>query len=176
MANMPPDILTLAQFHEVIAAAVQRFTHIRKKHPALKAYLVLSLRGDQVRIDSSLDETVKEFPGLLRDGVPKSRMLKFMNVKKPEKPTDAEVKEWQEKFESLSDLLEFDGSVQAEIRFNQLDYELIAKLQADELIDRNLTPQTRASIRIVLGTLGYFAHLMKRELSETGEGSSFPKP
>jgi hypothetical protein len=33
---------------------------------------------------------------------------------------------------------------------------LVWKLQADELVDRNLTPQTKASIRIVLGTLAHF--------------------
>ena len=31
------------------------------------------------------------------------------------------------------------------------------QLQADELVDRELTPQTPASIRIVLGTLAAFA-------------------
>lgn len=166
MAAMPPDILTLPDFQKAIAAAKQQFSQLREKHPALKAYLVISLRGEQVSIDSLLEEMVKEFPRLLRDGVPKSRMLKFMEVQKPDKPTDAEVKEWKEQFESLSELLEFEGSVQAEIRFNQLDYDLIAKLQADELIDQDLTPQTRASIRIVLGTLGHFAHVMKQELSD----------
>lgn len=94
-------------------------------------------------------------------------MLKFIEFKKPEKPTDIEVKEWKEQFESLSEPLEFNGCVQAEIRFNQLDYELIAKLQADDMIDRELTPQTRASISIVLGTLGHFASLGSLPISKT---------
>jgi len=34
-----------------------------------------------------------------------------------------------------------------------LEYDLIWKLQTDELVDRELTPQTKASIRIVLGTV-----------------------
>lgn len=38
-----------------------------------------------------------------------------------------------------------------------LDYALIAHLQADDLVDRELTPQTRASIRIVLGALAAFS-------------------
>lgn len=37
-----------------------------------------------------------------------------------------------------------------------LEYALIAHLQADDLVDRELTPQTRASIRIVLGSLAAF--------------------
>ena len=119
---MPPEILTPAQFQDAIAAITQRFTQIRKRHPVLKAYLVLSLRGEQTRIDSLLEDMVKEFPGLLHDGIPKPNILKFMEVKKPEKPTDAEQKSWKNQFESLSSLLEFNGHVHAEICFNQLDY------------------------------------------------------
>jgi hypothetical protein len=35
-------------------------------------------------------------------------------------------------------------------------HELIRQLQSDEMVDRELTPQTRASIRIVLGSLSSF--------------------
>ncbi len=35
-------------------------------------------------------------------------------------------------------------------------FELIRQNQSDELVDRELTPQTRASIRIVLGSLSSF--------------------
>jgi len=49
--------------------------------------------------------------------------------------------------------LKYDEKCQIEIRFLDLKYDLVWKLQADDLIDRNLTPQTKASIRIVLGTL-----------------------
>lgn len=48
------------------------------------------------------------------------------------------------------------GDIQVELRFHTLNYELIWKLQSDELVDRVLTPQTRASIRIVLGTISHF--------------------
>ena len=53
----------------------------------------------------------------------------------------------------LAKALEFDGRVQVELRFHDLDYDLISQLQSDDLVDRELTPQTRASINIVLGTL-----------------------
>lgn len=42
---------------------------------------------------------------------------------------------------------------QIELRFGQLDYELIAQLKKDPLIDQELTPQTRASIKVCIGTL-----------------------
>lgn len=53
--------------------------------------------------------------------------------------------------------LKFDGSVQVELRFHDLDYDLIWKLQSDDLVDRELTLRTRASIRIVLGTVSRFS-------------------
>jgi len=44
--------------------------------------------------------------------------------------------------------------VHIEIRFKELKYdEVIWPLQQDPLVDRLRTPQTRASIRIVLGTI-----------------------
>jgi hypothetical protein len=52
--------------------------------------------------------------------------------------------------------LKYDGECQVEIRFNRLNYDLIWKLQVEDLVNRNLTPQTKASIRIVLGTLAQF--------------------
>lgn len=52
--------------------------------------------------------------------------------------------------------LEYDGQCQVEIRFSELKYELVWMLQGDELVDRKLTPQSKASIRIVLGTLDRF--------------------
>ena len=66
-------------------------------------------------------------------------------------------KEWDERYEELARELKYDASVRVEIRFDHLDYALIARLQSDDLVDRELTPQTRASIRIVLGTLAAFA-------------------
>ena len=58
-----------------------------------------------------------------------------------------------EKLDQLLSQLKYDEKCQVELRFNDLNYDLVWKLQTDDLIDRNLTPQTKASIRIVLGTL-----------------------
>jgi hypothetical protein len=59
--------------------------------------------------------------------------------------------------DELAPQLKYDEKCQVEIRFNRLNYALIWKLQADDLVDRKLTLQTKASIRIVLGTLAQFA-------------------
>ena len=39
---------------------------------------------------------------------------------------------------------------------DDLKFDLVWKLQVDDLVDRDLTPQTKASICIVLGTLAQF--------------------
>ena len=58
-------------------------------------------------------------------------------------------------------LFKFDGQSQVEMRFSELNYKLIWQLQTDELVDRQLTPQTKASIRIVLGKVEQFANAGK---------------
>lgn len=68
----------------------------------------------------------------------------------------------QEQFENLAAELSFDGDCLVEIRFGALEYEFLWQLQSEELVDRALTLQTRASIRIVLCTLENF----EREGSE----------
>ena len=59
--------------------------------------------------------------------------------------------------ETLMPQLKYNENAQVEIRFKDLKHSFVWQLQADELVDRDLTPQTKASIRIVLGTLGRFA-------------------
>ena len=46
------------------------------------------------------------------------------------------------------------GEAQFELRFHHLDYDLIGQLQQDDSVNQQLKLQTKASIRIVLGTLG----------------------
>lgn len=145
--------LSLGEFQEAIAAAKRQFLSIREKYPNLRAYLVLALRGSQIEIDSPLRKMIKEFPAVLAAGAVKNKMLKLLKEPQPEKPTDAEKKAWEDRFQTLAKELEFEGETQIEIRFGNLDYDLVWMLQADELVDRILTPQSRASIRIVLGTI-----------------------
>ena len=54
---------------------------------------------------------------------------------------------------ALEDAIVFNDAVQVELRFGALKYEQIFALQQHPLIDHQRTPQTRASIRIVLCTL-----------------------
>lgn len=86
----------------------------------------------------------------------KTQTLELIKKLKPKESTMPEQIRLKDKLKELAEDLEFDGSVRVELRFHVLDYDLIWKLQSDDLVDRELTPQTRASIRIVLGTLFHF--------------------
>jgi hypothetical protein len=144
------------QFQSAVAAAKERFALIRKKYPSLKGYLVLAIPGKQAGIGGSVSELLKDLPALIVNDEAKSNLQD--HIKKPPKKEGSEAlrKKWQEKFEEFARDLNYDGSVRVEIRFDDLNYELIFQLQADDLVDRELTPQTRASIRIVLGRLSSF--------------------
>jgi hypothetical protein len=150
-------ILSRDQFHAAIKAAQERFSLIRKKHPGLKGYLVIALAGGQTGIGSSEKEILKECPTLAVNNQAKADLVAFLKIKEPKDASDAEKKRLKEQYQHLAEALSFNGNHQVEIRFSSLSYELVWQLQSDELVDRDLTPQTQASIRIVLGTLSAFA-------------------
>lgn len=52
------------------------------------------------------------------------------------------------------DMLELEENTFVEIRFRNTELDLIYELQRDECVSQTYTPQTKASIRIVLGTIG----------------------
>ena len=56
--------LDFSQFQEALAAANRHFVKIQKKYPTLRAYLVLSLRGAQTKLDNELADSIREFPSL----------------------------------------------------------------------------------------------------------------
>ena len=155
--------LNSGQLEQAVAAANRHFSLIRQKYPHLRAHLVISLLGDQTAINSSLERMTAEYPALIANGHAKNLMLGFLNEPLPEKSTEAQKKTWKVRFHRLANDLEFDGNAQVAIVFHELDYDLIWKLQADELVDRQLTPQTKAFIRIVLGTVDHFARLSSTE-------------
>lgn len=126
----------------------------------MSAYLVLSMPGGQAEIDSSPKQILKKLPDtVVGDGVKTNalalmshlEMLEFQAVKGPE------MERFTDQLSQLLPRLKYEGHCQVEIRFTDLNHDLIWKLQQDDLVDRSLTPQTKASIRIVLGTISRLA-------------------
>lgn len=162
-------MLNLEQLRTAVAAAIRQFESIQKKYPSLKAYLVLSMPSGQVEIGMPPAEILAIFRGMVIDDAAKAEGLELISRLKALKAqaekggeTDQlkrQAAEAKQRLEELATHFKYDEKCQVEIRFKDLDYDLVWKLQADELVDRKLTPQTKASIRIVLGTLARFAGL-----------------
>lgn len=153
----PTKHLDFDQLQTATAGANRHFALIRKKYPELRMYLVLSLPSGQVRIGSSPKEILKELPALVVNNAAKALIFDLLKTPESKDASDAEKKRLKEQFENLAAELSYDGNCQVEIRFDAFEYESLWQLQSDELVDRALTPQTRASIRIVLGTISQFA-------------------
>ena len=148
--------LTSDQLKVAAGAACEHHALIRKKYPKLDAYVVFSIPGAQTSIYSSAREILKELPAMIVDGVAKTEFKAFFKQPEPKDPTEKQKKEIKEEFDRLSSRLCYQSTAFVELRFGNLDYDLIDQLRSDELVNRELTPQTKASIRMVLGTVASF--------------------
>lgn len=148
-------MLNLDQLKVAVAAAKRRLELIRKKYPNLKASLVMSLPGGQTEIDNAPTQILSEFPAMVVDDSNKAKALDLLS-RESEAAPGPEKDRLRKELEQVASRLNYDEKCQVEIRFNVLKFDLVWKLQADALVDRKLTPQTKASIQIVLGTLAHF--------------------
>lgn len=138
-------------------AANDLLSQLSEKYPTLRGYLVLCWRGEQAELDSAHHEVLKKVPSLIVPSESRTQMEMFLRNPVPKDLHSEEGRKWQKRFDSHAEGLRFEGAIQVELRFKQLDYELIWTLQGEELVDQDLTPQTKTSIRIVLGKLSTFA-------------------
>jgi formate dehydrogenase maturation protein FdhE len=153
----PATALDLDQLEAAVAAARERFASLRAKHPQLRGYLVFCLPGKQAGITTSPSEILATLPAMVIDDAAKSALQAFLRNPPDKSASEKDKQIWNEQLHALTAGLRYRGDYRIEIRFDHLDYTLIARLQSDELVDRELTPLTRASIRIVLGTLAALA-------------------
>lgn len=133
--------------------AKKTLSELKSKYPGLDAYLVYSSRLGQSNLGNKPEVLLKEFPEMFRDAPEKTKALQLLQDLKKDEQNKGRDKKDKTLSRILSELA-LDSSVQIELRFGQLNYSLVAQLQHDSLVDRVLTPQTPASIRIVLGVIG----------------------
>lgn len=135
----------------------------------LKGYLVLSSLHGQFQItDDPLEilHILKEFPAMISEsefknkGIELIETIQGLEVELKNAARGNTKAEIQKKIENASHLLnanlkkiEFKEDTFIEIRFKRPILDLIFKMQKDPLVSQVHTPQTQASIRIVLGTL-----------------------
>lgn len=143
------------------ARANARLKKLREKFPSLGIHAVLARGGCQIEMGTDFPVMLKGFPGLFGDTPERMEMMALLSGKeKGGKAKKLSTKERNEKAEikrkrlgELFALLLLDGRVRVELRFRNLDYARIWELQQDDLVDRRLTVRSKASIRVVLGTL-----------------------
>jgi hypothetical protein len=148
------NTLTYQQFLAAIDHTKNHFAMLRKKFPQMKAYLVLALRGEQANDLSNLVNILREFPSLISDGDTTADFRRHLKATKQQNGEANERAAWQKLFQQYAENSTYLGGAQFELRFHHLDYDLIRQLQQDDSVNQQLTPQTKASIRIVLWTVG----------------------
>jgi hypothetical protein len=155
-----------------IDKAKSAFKTMMDNDPGLKeltGYLVLSSPHGQLQLtDDPLQivQILKEFPAMISEsefkdkGIILLETIQGLEVELKNVARGNTKAEMQKKIENASHLLnanlkkiEFKEDTFIEIRFKRPVLDLIFKMQKDPLVSQVHTPQTEASIRIVLGTL-----------------------
>ena len=155
---MLESMLNYDQLQMAANAASQHFKLIRQKYPAIKAYLVYSSTAGQAMLGSSPAQILDEFQAMISDDANKTKAQPLLERSKIDSLPSSEKMRVNEELAKIGRLFKFDSQSQVELRFSELNYQLIWQLQTDELVDRQLTPQTKASIRIVLGKVDQFTN------------------
>lgn len=129
------------------------FQQLKKQYPALKGYLVFSLPSGQCDLTDNMEDILSEFPGMIQDSKAKAEAVSLISKK-------VSIQQLLKKEE-----LDIKEDTSIEIRFkDQVIFDLIFALQKDPLVSQEHTPQTRASIRIVLGRIGDLYRAGKAEI------------
>lgn len=139
-----------------VAASKNIFAQLQAGHPGMKAFLVLAHHGRQTELTSDPIRILEDCEPMIASDDIKREALRLLSEKGQLESAGASEKAIQPVIKALAARgreLRFLPEVQVEIRFHVLKYALVWALQSDPLIDRELTPQTKASIRIVLGTV-----------------------
>jgi hypothetical protein len=147
---------TWKQFEEVTAYVRAGFNGICEKYRPLSPCLVFASPYGQLEYDAHPRSILADFPWMVADTEAKMQALRIAQQRNrlaSGTPFCRKADALDAKLDEQLARLTYRGEVNFELRFGRLVYDLIWQLQQDPLIDRELTPLTRASIRIVVTTL-----------------------
>ncbi|MEI7636801.1 MAG: hypothetical protein WCJ37_05805 [Syntrophus sp. (in: bacteria)] len=150
------------------------FKSIMDNYSGLKGYLVFSSPHGQCELTSDPLQILIEFPTMISESEFKDKGIELLETFQK---LEAELKnaskgnmkaEIEKNLKKTSNLLapilekiEVKEDTFIEVRFSRPILDLIFKMQKDPLVSQVHTPQTQASIRIVLGTLRELAQQSK---------------
>ncbi len=149
--------LTYSELQSATTVAKKRLSEIKGEFPSLEAHLVFALKGQQTGIGSSPDSLLKEFPSMAVDDEAAAALRGHLKKAPGNDASQSKKDTWQDTLSQLNPLLKYHGHIPVELRFGNLDYTIIDQLRSHPLVDQKLTPQTRASICITLGTIEQLA-------------------
>jgi glutamyl/glutaminyl-tRNA synthetase len=155
----------------VIENANNIFEEITNKYNLTKKkdydeYLMFSSPYGQCEITSSMRTIAEEFPEMVHDSIHKKEACELVQdirklreeiartfVRKAKDDLKKKMDDYEKRLAQIAENFEVMEDTFVEIRFNALNYNIIDELRKDPIISLKHTPQTKASIRIVLGTL-----------------------
>ena len=158
--------MTKEDLISAIEKAKNLFNKISSEYAAMEGYLVLSSMYGQCKLTDDPLEILINFPAMIseseyKDKVSKLRetvqdletQLKYASPGKMKKEIQEKIKKASLNLNANLNKIEFKGDTFIEIRFEKPILDLIFELKRDPLVSQVHTPQSQASIRIVLGTL-----------------------
>ena len=150
-------MIGLDSLEAAVAASREILAKMKMEYPDLEAYLVLAHRGRQIELTTNPIAILESCDLMIADDAAKRDALHLLAELErlvSAKANQRAVQDLSGKLAARGRELRYIPEIQIEIRFHVLRYALVWALQASPWIDRQLTPQTKASILIVLGTLG----------------------
>lgn len=123
----------------------QLWKQIKAKYPKASGGIHFAFKGEFAPVNDSFGNLIRKNHFLFSEGEAKSKAQSLIKAVK-----DAA----EEDIKKILLKAPLNPECRIEVIWSDLDYALIAELQNDPLVDLNLTPKTRASIRIVLGVVG----------------------
>lgn len=150
----------MTELETVVEKSKSLFKKLKDKYTNLSGYLVYSSPYGQCELTASIAEILNHFPEMIIDCKSKEKGLlllqKINDIEIENKKSAGNPKSTEKFITQLDEIVEdlkVNKDIFVEIRFKDIDFDLIFALQKDDLVSLECTPQTHASIRIVLGTL-----------------------
>lgn len=162
-------MIGLEHLESAVAASREILAKLKSEHPDLEAYLVLAHGGQQTDLTTDPIHVLENADRMVVDDDAKRDALRLLAQRNKLESAGANERVVQPVGKALAARgrdLRFRPEVQIEIRFHTLRYALVQAFQANRLVDRQLTPQTRASIQIVLGNLAGLGRSGRRPETE----------
>jgi hypothetical protein len=150
--NMKVKMKDIPAYNKYVKDLVKE---IKTKYPTFLGYPVYSSRFGQSKLNSGI-ELLKEFPEMFED---KEMVKKTLELAIKLQRKDLPAKEIQSLSIQMNELLnqlEVTEDVFCELRFEQLNFELIQSLKADPIINSHYTDQQKRSIAVILFRVNEF--------------------